>query len=110
MADATKHMPVTGETLISDLKSLVSVLRTRRTVVFAYGFVFAFVAFTVFLAFSPSSNSVSPWFANIFSGSSSSSSTSSSSDSYGSQFSNIQGCRGKPSSTKPWLAKPGREK
>ncbi|KAE8125330.1 hypothetical protein FH972_020152 [Carpinus fangiana] len=89
MADAAKHMPVTGGTLISDLKSLVSVLRTRRTVVFAYGFVFAFVAFTVFLAFSPSSNSVSPWFANIFSGSSSSSSTSSSSDSYGSQFSNI---------------------
>lgn len=89
MVDATKHMPVTGGTLISDIKSLVSILRTRRTVVFAYGFVFAFVAFTVFLAFSPSSNSVSPWFANIFSGSSSSSSTSSSSDSYGSQFSNI---------------------
>ncbi|XP_059463415.1 protein trichome birefringence-like [Corylus avellana] len=89
MVDATKHMPVTGGTLISDIKSLVSIIRTRRTVVFAYGFVFAFVAFTVFLAFSPSSNSVSPWFANIFSGSSSSSSTSSSSNSNGSQFSNI---------------------
>ena len=45
----------------------------------------AFVAFTVFLAFSPSSNSASPWFTNIFS----SSSTTTNSDSDRSQFSSF---------------------
>jgi len=45
----------------------------------------AFVAFTIFLAFSPSSNSASPWFTNIFS----SSSTTTDSDSDRSQFSSI---------------------
>ncbi|KAG2683293.1 hypothetical protein I3760_10G025400 [Carya illinoinensis] len=87
MAEAAKHIPISGGTLISDLKSLFPVLKTRRTVVLAYGFVFAFVAFTVFLAFSPSPNAASPWFVNIFSGSDSSSSNGSASDSYRSRFS-----------------------
>ncbi|XP_065856180.1 protein trichome birefringence-like [Euphorbia lathyris] len=68
MADAaTKHFPVNGGTVITDLKSLFVVLKTRRTVAFVYGFMFAFVAVTAFLAFAPSSNSSSPWFSNIFS-------------------------------------------
>ncbi|KAK7861596.1 protein trichome birefringence-like 1 [Quercus suber] len=69
--NAVKNIPnINGGTLISDLKSLFFILKTRRTVVFVYGFMLAFVAFTVFLAFSPSSNSASPWFTNIFSSSS----------------------------------------
>ncbi|XP_059646412.1 protein trichome birefringence [Cornus florida] len=89
MADATKHVPINGGTLISDLKSLFSIFRTKTTRAFAYGFMFAFVVFTVFLAFNPSSNSSSPWFTNIFTSSTSlaSSSTNTSSSSYGSQFS-----------------------
>ncbi|KAJ4970076.1 hypothetical protein NE237_003175 [Protea cynaroides] len=54
-----------GGSLISDLKNLFCVLRTRRTMVFAYGFMFAFIACTVFIAFNPSATS-SPWFTNIF--------------------------------------------
>ncbi|XP_043692554.1 protein trichome birefringence-like [Telopea speciosissima] len=64
MADATKDLSPRGN-IISDLKSLSSVLRTRRTIVFAYGFMFTFVACTVFIAFNPSATS-SPWFNNIF--------------------------------------------
>ncbi|KAF2289485.1 hypothetical protein GH714_036587 [Hevea brasiliensis] len=79
MADAaTKHLSINGGTLVSDLKSLSSLLKTRRTVAFAYGFAFVFVAFTVFLAFNPSPNSSAPWFYNIFT--SSSVATSSASD------------------------------
>lgn len=74
MADATKHLPINGGTLLSDLKRLLS-LRTKRTRTFAFGFMFAFILFTVFLAFNPSSNPSSPWFSNIFSGNSFSSST-----------------------------------
>ncbi|ONH95587.1 hypothetical protein PRUPE_7G079400 [Prunus persica] len=79
MAEATKHhLPtINGGTLLSDLKSLFSILKTRRTVAFVYGFMFAFVAFTVFLAFSPSPNSGAPWFSNIFTSSSTSSTSSS---------------------------------
>ncbi|XP_043815091.1 protein trichome birefringence isoform X2 [Manihot esculenta] len=86
MADAaTKHLSFNGGIIVSDLKSLSLLLKTRKTLAFAYGFGFAFVAFTVFLAFVPSPNSSSPWFTNIFS----SSSVTSSSDSYRSQFSSI---------------------
>ncbi|XP_030926420.1 protein trichome birefringence [Quercus lobata] len=84
--NAVKNIPnINGGTLISDLKSLFFILKTRRTVVFVYGFMLAFVAFTIFLAFSPSSNSASPWFTNIFS----SSSTATDGDSDRSQFSSI---------------------
>ncbi|WVZ06980.1 hypothetical protein V8G54_020326 [Vigna mungo] len=71
MADATKYVPIGGANLSSDLKSLSAILKTRKTVAFAYAFVIAFVAFTVFLAFSPSPNASSPWFTNIFSSTSS---------------------------------------
>ncbi|KAF8396042.1 hypothetical protein HHK36_017654 [Tetracentron sinense] len=92
MADAIKFFSRGGGNLFSDLNSFSSLLRTRRTVAFAYGFMLAFVLFTVFLAFNPSGSSSSPWFNNIFSSSStstSSSSTSSDSSSYRSQFSSI---------------------
>ncbi|CAN1154512.1 hypothetical protein LINPERHAP2_LOCUS20048 [Linum perenne] len=50
-----------------DFKSLLSPLKTKRSLPFLYGFMFAFVVFTVFLAFNPSPNSSSPWFfSNIF--------------------------------------------
>uniref|UniRef100_A0A5B6Z9L3 Uncharacterized protein n=1 Tax=Davidia involucrata TaxID=16924 RepID=A0A5B6Z9L3_DAVIN len=64
MADATKHGPINGGTLISDLRSHFSLLRTKRTMAFAYAFMLAFLAFTVFLAYNPSSNS--SWFTKIF--------------------------------------------
>ncbi|KAG2686916.1 hypothetical protein I3843_09G029400 [Carya illinoinensis] len=89
MAEAKKYIPIAGGSLISDVKTLFPILKTRRTAVLVYGFVFAFVAFTVFLAFSPSSNSASPWFINVFGGSSTNSSMGSASDSDRSQFSSI---------------------
>ncbi|KAI3474546.1 hypothetical protein Pfo_029461 [Paulownia fortunei] len=96
MADITKYAPINGGTLISDFKTHFSFLRTKRTVTLAYAFVFVFIAFTIFLAFSPSSNSSSPWFTNVFTTSSSSSATSSrtsssifSDESYRSHFSSI---------------------
>ncbi|XP_026661054.2 protein trichome birefringence-like [Phoenix dactylifera] len=58
----------------SGLKGLFAVVGTRRTKLFAYGFAFAFVACTAFLAFNPSSNG-SPLFNNFFTSSSFSSST-----------------------------------
>ncbi|KAI5671625.1 hypothetical protein M9H77_11989 [Catharanthus roseus] len=67
MADTTKYAPINGGTLITDFKSHFQMFKTKKTVAFAYGFMFAFIAFTIFLAFSPSSNSSSPWFTNIFS-------------------------------------------
>ncbi|KAL6133826.1 hypothetical protein ACLB2K_066059 [Fragaria x ananassa] len=83
MAEATKHnTPIKGGTLVSDMKSLFSIIKTRRTVAFAYGFMFAFVAFTVFLAFNPNPNSGAPWFSNIFT-------TSSTTSCSGSQFSSF---------------------
>ncbi|XP_004303340.1 PREDICTED: protein trichome birefringence-like [Fragaria vesca subsp. vesca] len=83
MAEATKHnTPIKGGTLVSDMKSLFSIIKTRRTVAFAYGFMFAFVAFTVFLAFNPNPNSGAPWFSNIFT-------TTSTTSGSGSQFSSF---------------------
>ncbi|XP_050379631.1 protein trichome birefringence [Argentina anserina] len=83
MAEPTKHShPINGGTLLSDMKSLFSIIKTRRTIAFAYGFMFAFVAFTVFLAFNPNPNSGAPWFTNIFS-------TSSTTSGGGSQFSSF---------------------
>ncbi|KAJ6968196.1 protein trichome birefringence [Populus alba] len=79
MADTTasKHLSSTnGGNIITDIKNLSSLLKTRTTVTFAYGFMLAFVAFTIFLAFSPSPNSSSPWFTNIFSSSASTSTAS----------------------------------
>ncbi|OVA13082.1 PC-Esterase [Macleaya cordata] len=79
MVDAEKQLynGDGGGTLMSDLKSLSSVFKTRRTMVFAYVFMFTFVAFTAFIAFNPSANFSSPWFNNIFSSSSTSDSTAS---------------------------------
>ncbi|KDP24643.1 hypothetical protein JCGZ_25559 [Jatropha curcas] len=54
---------------------------------FAYGFMFAFVAFTIFLAFNPSPNSSALWFTNIFT--TTTPTPTAPSDSYGSQFSSI---------------------
>ncbi|KAG4927969.1 hypothetical protein JHK85_054455 [Glycine max] len=67
MADATKYVPIGGGNVATDLKSLSFILKTKKTVAAAYAFILAFVAFTVFLAFSPSPNASSPWFTNIFS-------------------------------------------
>ncbi|XWS56179.1 hypothetical protein CRYUN_Cryun09bG0064100 [Craigia yunnanensis] len=85
MSDIAKYMPINGRTTgTTDFKNLSSINKTR-TVTF---FMFVFVGFTVFLAFSPSSNSSSPWFTNIFSASSTTSATTSA-DSYRSQFSSV---------------------
>lgn len=88
MADGTKYLPLGGGALISDFASLFSMARTRRTMFFVYGFMFAFVIFTVFLAFSPS-NASSPWFTNIFATGNGSGSSSSSDDSNRSQLSSF---------------------
>ncbi|XP_022766834.1 protein trichome birefringence-like [Durio zibethinus] len=86
MANIAKYMPINaGTTVTTDLKNLFSVIKTRRTVAF---FMFAFVGFTVFLAFFPSSNSSSPWVTNIFSSSSTTSATAYA-GSYRSQFSSL---------------------
>ncbi|XVE75739.1 hypothetical protein DITRI_Ditri12bG0116900 [Diplodiscus trichospermus] len=83
MVEIAKYMPIHGgATVTTDFTNLSSFIKTRRAVAF---FMFAFVGFTVFLAFSPSLNSSSPWFTNIFSTSSAASSTTSA-DSYRSQF------------------------
>ncbi|XP_020270087.1 protein trichome birefringence-like [Asparagus officinalis] len=74
--------------IASDLKALISAARTRRTKLFVYGFAFAFVACTAFLAFNPSTNASSPWFYNLFS-SSSASSFKASIDPYRSQVSSL---------------------
>ncbi|XP_009757308.1 protein trichome birefringence [Nicotiana sylvestris] len=97
--DTAKYTPINGgKTLFTDLKAHFSFLKTKRTVTCAYGFMFVFVAVTFFLAFSPSPNSSSPWFTNIFSlsGSTSTSGTISttsapisSDQSYGSHFSSV---------------------
>ncbi|RVW81390.1 Protein trichome birefringence [Vitis vinifera] len=88
MADGTKHLPLGGGALFSDFTSLFSMARTRRTMFFVYGFMFAFIVFTVFLAFSPA-NASSPWFTNIFATGTGSGSSSTSDDSYRSQFSSF---------------------
>ncbi|KAK8563289.1 hypothetical protein V6N13_007756 [Hibiscus sabdariffa] len=70
MADSAKYTPINGGTtpVPAEFKNLSSLIKTRTTVAF---FMFAFVGFTLFLAFAPSSNSSSPWVTNIFSSSSS---------------------------------------
>ncbi|KAF5747730.1 protein trichome birefringence [Tripterygium wilfordii] len=89
MADATKHLSINGGTLFSDFKTLLPLSKPKKTTVaFLYGFVFAFICFTVFLAFNPSSNSSSPWFSNIFS-TDFSSNSSTRSDSGESHFSSL---------------------
>ncbi|KAI3760554.1 hypothetical protein L1987_50950 [Smallanthus sonchifolius] len=100
MSESAKYMPVNGGTVVSEFKfTKIFAFRTKRSRAFAYVFIAVFVAFTVFLAFNPSPNPSSPWFSNIFTGSSFRSTSvqanitvSSSSDSGGSvrsQFSSI---------------------
>ncbi|KAJ8534159.1 hypothetical protein K7X08_007483 [Anisodus acutangulus] len=67
MAETSKYAPINGGTLITYLKTHFSVVKTKRTVACAYGFVFIFIVVTTFLVFSPSNNPSSPWFTNIFS-------------------------------------------
>ncbi|XP_047336242.1 protein trichome birefringence-like [Impatiens glandulifera] len=64
MADGSKH---NGGSLTIEIKHGFYLLRAKRIASFAYGFIFVFIAFTVFLAFNPSSNSSSPWFTDNFS-------------------------------------------
>lgn len=86
MPDAGKQFPISGGgAFISDL---FSVIRTKRTVTFAYGLMCAFVLFTVFVAFNPSPNPSSPWFTNIFAAGSADSAAGTT-DSYQSQFSSF---------------------
>ncbi|GKV30603.1 hypothetical protein SLEP1_g39397 [Rubroshorea leprosula] len=61
------HSPTEAEA-----KAISSLHTTRRTMVFAYGVTFAFVACTAFLVLNPSSNS-SPWIKNFLESCSSSS-------------------------------------
>lgn len=94
MADVAKYAPINGGNLISDFKSHFSILRPRKSIAFAYAFVFVFIAFTIFLAFTPSTNSSAPWFTSIFTLPSTTNSTSlssSSDQSYGSRFPSIYG-------------------
>ncbi|XP_057768708.1 protein trichome birefringence-like [Salvia miltiorrhiza] len=65
MADIAKYAPINGGTLVSYLKTNLSIFRTRKTISFAYALIFISIAFTIFLAFTPSSSSSSPWFADI---------------------------------------------
>ncbi|CAN7113804.1 unnamed protein product [Brassica rapa subsp. narinosa] len=79
-SDAVKYMPIHGATTTTaaaaaEIRSFISAVKPKKTSTFAYAFVITFVSFTLFFAFSPSPNSSSPWFSNIFSSSSFSSST-----------------------------------
>lgn len=68
MAELSKQINAsTGSGFVTDMKNLFPLIRRRRSMVFVYGFMFTVIAFTAFLAFSPSSNSSAPWFNNIFS-------------------------------------------
>ncbi|CAH8270283.1 unnamed protein product [Arabidopsis lyrata] len=92
-SDAVKYMPIHGggtttTTTAADIKSFFSALKPKKPSTFAYAFVITFVSFTLFFAFSPSPNSSSPWFSNIFT-SSSTTTTSVSDNTSGSQFSSI---------------------
>ncbi|CAH2073824.1 unnamed protein product [Thlaspi arvense] len=90
-SDAVKYMPIHGGTTTaaaaSEIRSFFSAMKPKKTSTFAYAFVITFISFTLFFAFSPSPNSSSLWFSNIFS--SSSSTTSSSDNTSGSHFSSI---------------------
>ncbi|CAN7004895.1 unnamed protein product [Brassica rapa subsp. trilocularis] len=78
-SDAVKYMPIHSATTTTaaaaEIRSFFSAVKPKKTSTFAYAFVITFVSFTLFFAFSPSPNSSSPWFSNIFSSSSFSSST-----------------------------------
>ncbi|KAL8096695.1 protein trichome birefringence-like 1 isoform X2 [Apium graveolens] len=67
MGDAAKQYSPRTE-----LKSLLSLPRTKKSVFLTYVFIFSFILFTLFLAFNPSpANSYSSstiWFKNIFNG------------------------------------------
>ncbi|CAI9101003.1 OLC1v1038217C1 [Oldenlandia corymbosa var. corymbosa] len=54
-----------GTFMMTELKNQFQILKTKKAL--SYGFVFFFIAFTIFLAFSPSPNPSSPLFSNIFS-------------------------------------------
>ncbi|CAH8312840.1 unnamed protein product [Eruca vesicaria subsp. sativa] len=86
-SDAVKYTPIhngtttTKTAAAAEIKSFFSALKPRKTSTFAYAFLITFVSFTLFFAFSPSTNSSSPWFSNIFSSSSSFSTTTTASSS-----------------------------
>lgn len=64
MADTTKYVPIgvgttnntTGANNLHklDFKNIFAILKTKTTVAFVYAFMLVFIAFTLFLAFSPS--------------------------------------------------------
>ncbi|XP_076918172.1 protein trichome birefringence-like [Bidens hawaiensis] len=94
MADSAKYTPINNNTTDpSDFKlPKLLTFRTKKTRAFAYAFIAIFIAFTVFLAFNPSQNPSSPWFSNIFNGSSfkiPSSKANATDGSVGSQFSSV---------------------
>ncbi|GMH08213.1 hypothetical protein Nepgr_010053 [Nepenthes gracilis] len=99
MVEATKSQMISNGSLSTYLKSNLSLFCTRRSKAFVYGIMFIFVALSVFLAFSPSSSSSSPWFMNVFTLTTSNTSSSTtamttsssifSDQSYRSQFSSI---------------------
>ena len=91
MVDATKYQLVPNPNILSDVRGQFSVFRTlrRSATAFVYGVVLVFVFFTIFLAFTPTSSSSSPWFINIFTLNSSSPAATFNEESYRSHFSSI---------------------
>ncbi|XP_010464957.1 PREDICTED: protein trichome birefringence-like 1 [Camelina sativa] len=63
-SDSFKHMPFHGVSAFSsitvEIKNFFSAVKPRKTSTFVYAFLITFVAFTVFLAFSPSPITVAP--------------------------------------------------
>ncbi|CAL9220494.1 unnamed protein product [Arabidopsis halleri] len=57
-SDSVKHMPIHGvsafSSVVVEVKNFFSAVKPRKTSTFVYAFVVTFVAFTVFLALSPS--------------------------------------------------------
>lgn len=57
-SDSVKHMPIHGvsafSSVVVEIKNFFAAVKPRKTSTFVYAFVVTFVAFTVFLAFSPS--------------------------------------------------------
>lgn len=67
MSEVTKYQLVPNNNIVTDFRSHFSFFRSKKSSAFVYGVVFVFIAFTVFLAFSPSSStSSSTWFINFF--------------------------------------------
>ncbi|KAL1554581.1 protein trichome birefringence-like [Salvia divinorum] len=56
MADIAKCAPLNGGILLSYFKTNLSIFKTTKTVSFAYALIFISIAFTIFLAFTPSSS------------------------------------------------------